>query len=87
MEVEYSDDALSDLDGWRKSGNIAVQKKISELIGSIETSPFEGIGKPEPLKHDLLGKWSRRINREHRIVYDVDGDTINVYSLKGHYKR
>ncbi|MEO6979442.1 MAG: Txe/YoeB family addiction module toxin [Mucilaginibacter sp.] len=43
------------------------------------------MGKPEALKHDLSGKWSRRISYEHRIVYAVDGNTVNIYSLKGHY--
>jgi len=51
----------------------------------MKKHPFEGIGKPEPLKHELSGKWSRRINEEHRIIYDVTDDIINVYSLKGHY--
>lgn len=50
----------------------------------IET-PFEGIGKPEALKYNLAGKWLRRINGEHRIVYVVQGELIKVYSLKGHY--
>ncbi len=47
--------------------------------------PFLGIGKPELLKHNLTGKWSRRINEEHRIIYDVINEKINVYSLRGHY--
>lgn len=50
----------------------------------LET-PFEGIGKPEALKHNLSGKWSRRINAEHRIVYEIEGELIKVYSLKNHY--
>jgi len=44
-----------------------------------------GIGKPEKLKHDLSGQWSRRINEEHRIIYEVVNDTLHIYSLKGHY--
>lgn len=51
----------------------------------MKNHPFEGIGKPEPLKYELSGKWLRRINDEHRIIYDVTDNTINVYSLKGHY--
>jgi len=50
----------------------------------LET-PFEGIGKPETLKFSLTGKWSRRINQEHRIIYEVEADFIKVYSLRGHY--
>ena len=64
--------------------------KISALIEDIQLHPFEGIGKPEPLKHQLSGKWSRRINQEHRIIYQViDENTIeilNILSLKGHYE-
>jgi toxin YoeB len=47
--------------------------------------PFRGIGKPEGLKYALAGKWSRRINAEHRLVYEIDGEVLVVYSLKGHY--
>jgi len=85
MEIVFTPKAQSDLKDWRKSGNIVVQKKITEILQSIELSPFEGIGKPEPLKHELSGKWSRRINREHRIIYSQEGDILNIYSLKGHY--
>lgn len=55
MEIIYSDEAQKDINYWIKSGNKAVQKKISRLLVSIEISPFEGIGKPEPLKHNLNG--------------------------------
>ncbi|RFZ92019.1 Txe/YoeB family addiction module toxin [Mucilaginibacter conchicola] len=85
MEVIFTSAALAHLQEWRKSGNAGVQKKISELIASIKETPFEGVGKPEPLKHQLTGKWSRRINHEHRIVYSFDNDIISIYSLKGHY--
>jgi len=60
-------------------------RKIEELIESISSTPFDGIGKPEMLKHDLAGKYSRRINREHRIIYRVEDRTIYILSLKGHY--
>jgi toxin YoeB len=85
MEVIFTSKALSHLDDWKKSGNIGVQKKIKDLLQSIRETPFEGIGKPEPLKHELSGKWSRRIDLEHRIIYSVDKDVINIFSLKGHY--
>ena len=65
--------------------------KISALIIDIQKHPFEGIRKPEPLKYQLTGKWSRRINQEHRIIYQViDENTIeilNILSLKGHYEK
>ncbi|MFI5139904.1 MAG: Txe/YoeB family addiction module toxin [Sphingobacteriales bacterium] len=85
MEVIFTSKALSHLDDWKKSGNIGVQKKIKELLRSIRETPFGGIGKPEPLEHELSGKWSRRIDHEHRIIYSIDKEVINIYSLKGHY--
>lgn len=85
MEVVYLPKAKEDLDFWAKSGNKAVLKKISQLVLSIQDSPFQGIGKPEGLKHDLSGLWSGRIDREHRLIYEVDEDRIFIYSLKGHY--
>lgn len=65
------DKALSDLNYWRKSGNVQAQKKISQLIQAIQENPFFGIGQPEELKYDWKGLWSRRINLEHRIIYEV----------------
>ncbi len=86
MEIIYSPTAKNDLDYWRKSGNKSIQKKISALLLSIIETPFEGIGKPEPLKHEYAGCWSRRIDREHRIVYEVSENIVNIYAFKGHYK-
>ena len=60
-------------------------RKINELIKDIQRTPFEGRGKPEPLKYDLAGFWSRRINREHRLVYQVVNNTILIYSCRFHY--
>ncbi|WP_316825744.1 Txe/YoeB family addiction module toxin [Pedobacter miscanthi] len=71
MEIVFLPKANDDLDFWKKSGNSIVQKKIHSLLVAINNSPFEGIGKPEPLKYNLAGKWSRRINSEHRIIYAV----------------
>lgn len=85
MEIEYSPTAKDDLEFWRKSGNKAIQNKISELLKSILETPFEGIGKPEPLKHDYAGWWSRRINREHRIIYEVTKNQVYIYSFRDHY--
>ena len=90
MEVIYSEKAQRDREFWKKSGNIAIMNKISSLIEAIQINPFEGIGKPEQLKHNLSGYWSRRINQEHRIIYQViDTNTIeilDILSLKGHYE-
>ena len=60
-------------------------KKINELIKEISRSPFEGIGKPEPLKYDLSGCWSRRITGEHRFVYQVEEDAILIIGCRYHY--
>ena len=85
MEVVYTEKAKNDLAFWKKSGNVQIQMRISLLILSIQQTPFEGIGKPEPLKHNLSGKWSRRIDKEHRLVYAVDEQRIIIISLLHHY--
>ncbi|WP_425279842.1 Txe/YoeB family addiction module toxin [Enterococcus faecium] len=59
--------------------------RTNKLIKDIDRSPFAGLGKPEPLKHDLSGKWSRRITDEHRLIYRVENETIFIYSAKDHY--
>ena len=90
MEIIFSNKAKKDIEFWSKSGNKLIIKKISELLRAIQENPFEGIGKPEPLKYSLSGVWSRRINQEHRLVYEiVDENTIeilNIISAKGHYE-
>ena len=90
MEVIYSEKALKDREFWKKSGNKAIMSKITALIADIQLHPFEGIGKPEPLKHQLSGSWSRRINQEHRIIYRITEENtieiLNILSLKGHYE-
>jgi toxin YoeB len=87
MEIIYSDEAQRDIEYWKKSGNKIIQKKIQQLLTSIEENPFDGIGKPEPLRHNLSGLWSRRINQEHRIVYQLleNEQTIKIHALRGHY--
>ncbi len=90
MQIDFSDKAKSDLDFWIKSGNKGILNKIYSLIEDIQLHPFEGIGKPEQLKHNLTGRWSRRINQEHRIIYRVTEENtieiLNILSLKGHYE-
>ncbi|NTE01992.1 Txe/YoeB family addiction module toxin [Agrobacterium tumefaciens] len=85
MEIEFTFDAQKQLEEWKKSGNKQVQKKITELIASISDTPFAGIGKPEALKYNWTGFWSRRINDEHRIVYQVLEYKIIIVQLKYHY--
>ena len=85
MELILHGKAINDLTFWRKTGSKIIQKKIKQLFNDMLLHPFQGLGKPEALKFDLTGQWSRRINREHRIIYQVEGEIIHVYSLKGHY--
>lgn len=85
MEIDFDEEALEDLEFWKKSGSSAIQKKIQSLLASIIESPYVGLGKPEFLKYDLAGKWSRRINKEHRIIYTVQRNRIQIHSLRGHY--
>jgi len=83
--VKFTRKADIDLDYFKKSGNKQIIKKVKELLESISNDPANGIGQPEPLKHDLSGTWSRRINREHRLIYEVVDEIVYVLSLKGHY--
>ena len=85
MEVAYTHKAEKDLEYWKKLNDASIKNKITALIESIQETPFKGIGKPEPLKFNLKGYWSRRINQEHRIVYEVFKDKIVIHSLKNHY--
>lgn len=86
MEIKLTSDALNDLQYWKKTGNTQILKRVKQLLEAIQSAPFHGIGKPEGLKGNLSGKWPRRIDKEHRLVYSVDDDNVIVFSLKGHYK-
>ncbi|WP_276348938.1 Txe/YoeB family addiction module toxin [Daejeonella sp. JGW-45] len=86
LHLDFSEQAKKDIEYHKKSGNKALLKKMLVLLNELTEHPFEGTGKPEALKHQLTGMWSRRINQEHRIVYEVTGEIIYVYSLKGHYQ-
>ena len=85
MEIVLSKKAQADIDYWKKTNNTAVQERIIELKNSIIKEPYKGIGKPEPLKHQLSNKWSRRIDKTNRFVYNIVNDQLHIYSLKGHY--
>ncbi|MEA5260363.1 Txe/YoeB family addiction module toxin [Arcicella aquatica] len=85
--IDFTKQAQNDIDFHKKSGNKAVIKKLLTLLEELAEHPFTGTGKPEPLKYDLVGLWSRRINHEHRLVYEVVGDTIVIIiASKGHYQ-
>ncbi len=85
MQIIYSPKAKEHLEYWIKSGNKPVLKKIVQITKAIVENPYEGIGKPEQLKYELINYWSRRITQEHRYVYTITDNTIIVASLKGHY--
>lgn len=84
MRITFSAKAWDNYLYWQKTDK-AILKRINLLIKDIQRNSFEGIGKPEPLKHGLSGYWSRRINDEHRIVYKVTGDNLLVAQLRYHY--
>lgn len=84
MTLIFSENAWDDYLYWQKADR-KVLKRINQLISDIQRSPFEGIGKPEPLKHALSGYWSRRIDSEHRIVYRTDDDAVFIAQLRYHY--
>ena len=85
MEIIFLGQAEKDREYWKKSGNKAIMNKITALVKDIAEHPYTGIGKPEPLKYELAGYWSRRINSEHRIVYSVDEEVVRVYVLSIRY--
>ena len=85
MEIIFLGQAEKDREYWKKSGNKAIMNKITALLKDIAEHPYTGIGKPEPLKYELAGYWSRRINSEHRIVYSVDEEVVRVYVLSIRY--
>ena len=78
MEIEFTQRAFQDLQYWKKKGCRKILKRISELTASILQTPFSGIGKPEPLKHQYSGEWSRRIDREHRYIYEIRENIMYV---------
>lgn len=84
MKLTWSAEAWEDYLYWQEADKKTV-KKINELIKDASRTPFEGKGKPEPLKHNLAGFWSRRITAEHRIVYAVSDDALLIASCRYHY--
>lgn len=81
MRLVFADAAWADYQYWQ-AHDPAMLARINDLIGAIRRDPFAGIGKPQALRHALAGCWSRRISREQRIVYRVDGDTLAIAQLR-----
>ncbi|MCI2245628.1 Txe/YoeB family addiction module toxin [Xanthomonas sp. PPL568] len=84
MTLQFSDNAWEDYLYWQQADK-KMLKRINDLIKAIQRDPFQGIGKPEPLRHALAGYWSRRINDEHRIVYKVEQDVLLIAQVRYHY--
>ena len=84
-KITLSAQAKEEYQYFVRSGNKAIINKILSLLEDIAKHPYTGIGKPESLKYDLSGKWSRRINSEHRIIYSVNDEIITVYVLSMRY--
>lgn len=84
MNLLFRPAAWDHLQHWQDTDK-AMVKKINALIKECRRHPFEGTGKPEPLKGELAGYWSRRIDREHRLVYRVSGEVLEILSCRFHY--
>ncbi len=84
MRLIWSDKSWEEYLSWQSTDK-KVLKKINSLIKDIKRDPFEGIGKPEPLKYELQGCWSRRVTDEHRLVYEIENDALYIVSCKYHY--
>jgi toxin YoeB len=84
MNLLFTDDAWEDYLYWQQTDK-QMLKKINQLIKETQRTPFMGTGKPEPLKHQLQGCWSRRINGEHRLIYEVSGDLLKIIGCRFHY--
>ena len=89
MEIVFLEQAEKDREYWKRSGNKVIMNRITAFLKDISEHPYTGIGKPEPLKYELAGYWSRRINSEHRIIYSVHDEIVTVYilSMRYHYAK
>jgi toxin YoeB len=84
MKINFSKNSWEDYISWQAEDK-KMLKRINQLIKDIQRTPCDGIGKPEPLKYDLTGLWSRRIDREHRLIYQFKEGNIIIYSCRYHY--
>jgi len=84
MNILFTDDAWEDYLYWQQTDKQTL-RKINQLLKEIQRTPFTGIGKPEPLKHQLQGCWSRRIDSEHRLIYEITDNTLKVIGCRFHY--
>ncbi len=85
MRLEFKPQAFEDLQHWVQY-QPKMAKRLLRLIEETQRNPFEGIGKPEPLKNELSGWWSRRIDGEHRLIYKIQDEVLIIAQAKGHYE-
>ena len=83
--IDFTEKSQEDIDFHKKAGDKGVLKKLLTLLEELAERPLTGTGKPEQLKHNLSGMWSRRINKEHRLIYQIEENTVVILSAKGHY--
>lgn len=86
MIISFESSAFDDFNDWANV-NKQYYKRIINLIKDIIRNPYQGLGKPEPLKYELQGYWSRRIDDEHRLVYKIEENRLTIISCKYHYKK
>jgi len=84
MKIAFLEDSWADYLYWQKNDKRTLQR-INDLIKDVQRNPFDGIGKPEPLKFSMSGFWSRRINSEHRLVYKIQSETLIIVQCRYHY--
>jgi toxin YoeB len=84
MTLSFTQRGWDDYQRWIRNDK-RILRRINELIKAVQRDPFAGIGKPEPLRHQLQGYWSRRVSDEHRLVYSVTNDTITIIACRFHY--
>ena len=84
MKIIFQEESWGDYTFWQEKDK-KILKKINELIKDIQRNPFAGVGKPEALKLNLNGYWSRRINQEHRLIYKIEDDCIIIVQCRYHY--
>jgi toxin YoeB len=84
LRLTWTENALEDLDWWQQH-DPKMLKRIIQLCLEICKNPMKGVGKPEPLKFDFQGYWSRRINQEHRIIYAIDDKQVTITQCRFHY--
>ncbi|MBN8456699.1 MAG: Txe/YoeB family addiction module toxin [Verrucomicrobia bacterium] len=86
MKFLFSENGWDDYLHWQQA-NPKLLRKINTPLKDIARTPFDGIGKPEPMKHNLTNYWSRRIDDEHRLVYRIEGDAVHIIQCRFHYSR